>query len=112
MHAEDAGIHGGEEIFSQKEDQSHGKDAEQQERCNEERAMVHGGAQRAMVRITKLLKPALKTNLKAFEWSKEPGADPEFVFMLMVLQEVHHQRGDQCAREQVRGHHGEYHGFS
>src|SRR6185312_5865802 len=97
MHAEDACIHCGEEIFSQKEDESHGKDAEQQERCNEDRAMVHGGAQRTMIRIPKLLKPAFKTYLESLEWSKEPGADPEFIFMLMVLQEVHYQRGNQRA---------------
>src|SRR4051812_15994898 len=102
MHAEDAGIHAGKEVFSQKKDQSYGKNAEQQERRNKKRAMVHGGAQRAVIGVAKLLKLALKTNLKALEWSKEPGSDFELVFMLMVLQKVHHQRGNQCAREQVR----------
>ena len=102
----------GKEILPQKEDQSHGEDAEQQERRDEERAMVHGGAQRAVISVTKLLKPALKTNLEALERSKEAGADPEFVFMLMVLEEIHHQRRNQRAREQVRRHHGENHGFS
>src|SRR5579871_6520489 len=74
--------------------------------------MVHGRAQGSMISIAKLLKPALKTNLQALEWSKDPGADLEFVFMLMVLEEVHHQCGNQRAGEQVRRHHGEYHSFS
>ena len=82
------------------------------ERRDEKRAMVHGGAQRTVISVAKLLKPALKTNLKALERSKDAGADLEFVFMLMVLEEIHHQRGNQRAGEQVRRHHGEYHSFS
>ena len=97
MHAEDAGIHGGKEILPQKKDQSNGQYAEQQERRDEERSMVHGGAQCAVISVTKLLKPAFKANLEALEWSKEPCADPEFVFMLMVLEEEHHQRRNQGA---------------
>src|SRR6476469_11220307 len=97
MHSENDGIHGGKEILSQEKDQSHGEDTEEQERCNKECAMVHGGAQGAVICIAKLLKPALKTDLEALEWRKEPGAHLEFVFMLMVLEEVHDQRGNQCA---------------
>src|ERR1041385_2931465 len=73
--------------------------------------MVHGGTQRAVICVTKLLKPSLKTDLETLEWSKEASSNPEFVFMLMVLEEVHDQCGNQCAREQVGSHHGEHHGF-
>ena len=38
-------------------------------------AMVHGGAQRAVICIAKLLKPALETDLEAPEWRKEPCSD-------------------------------------
>src|ERR1700722_622118 len=107
MQAHLAGIHFGEEVPAEEEDQASGKNAKTQEGGDENAPVLHGAFQRSTVAFTQLFKFDFEALLKP---SKECGW--RFVrVMLVSAQQVHDQGWDDGSRKQIRREHGENYGF-
>ena len=101
-----AGIHRREEVLAQEEHQSHRQNAKRQKARSEHLAMSEGGFQKLVIAAAKLLETGLEPALVAPEDCLGPVRP-----VLMAAHDVHHQRRNQRSRQEVRGQHGEHHGF-
>src|SRR5208337_494153 len=106
-----AGVHAGEEVAAQKENESRGEKAEGQETRGKKRAVVQGSGERTAIGTAETLESALKDLLVAAEETHPLASVLVGMVLVFRTQQVHRHRRHDGARPHVGGQHGEADGF-